>query len=97
LDVDASFRPDVSDVFNPGGLPKSQLLFKILNNRTARRLKGFIPMFLVKGVRNLKKANLSPVKLTADEKAEASLHFRDGILKTQDLIGQDLSRWLTPK
>ena len=35
--------------------------------------------------------------LTEEERAVAYAFYRDDILRTQDLIGLDLSRWLRPE
>jgi hypothetical protein len=32
--------------------------------------------------------------MTPDERAAAAAFFRDDVLRTQDLIGRDLSAWL---
>jgi hypothetical protein len=93
LEVDPGFTPDVSAVFNPGGVPKNKLLFKVLNNRTVRRLKTYFPSFIVKSLSGLRKANLQAVKLTPEERAEAQVRFKDVIDSTQDIIARDLSAW----
>lgn len=96
LEVDPGFTPDVSDVFNPGGVPKNKLLFKVLNNRTARRLKAYFPSFIVKSLSGVRRANLQTVKLTADERAEALSRFQHLIDRTQDVIDRDLTLWRSP-
>ena len=63
----------------------------------ARRIGGmFIPMSIQKRLEAIKNANLVPQRLTPEEREEAARIFRDDILRTQDLIGRDLSRWLAP-
>jgi GH25 family lysozyme M1 (1,4-beta-N-acetylmuramidase) len=37
------------------------------------------------------------MKMTEEERQVASAFFRDDILRTQDLVGIDLSRWLEPR
>lgn len=96
LQVDPGVVPDVSDIFNPGGVPKSKLLFSLLTNRITCRLKAYFPEFLVKSMGRIRKANLQSVKLTLDERTQALALFQDDIAKTEDLVGLDLSAWTDP-
>lgn len=95
LGVDPGFVPETEKVVNPGGLPRSRLLHLALSNRTARRMgRRFVPMAIQNRLEAVKNANLVPQRLTPEERAEAGNLFRDDILRTQDLIRRDLSRWL---
>lgn len=97
LGVDAGFVPATEKVVNPGGLPRSRLLHLALSNRTARRIgRRFVPMAVQNRLEAVKNANLVAQRLTPEERFEAAQEFRDDILRTQDLIGRDLSRWLAP-
>ncbi len=97
LGVDPGFVPETEKVVNPGGLPRSKLLHLALNNRTARRVGGmFIPMSVQRRLEKLKNANLVAQRLSPEDRATATVAFRDDILRTQDLIGRDLSHWLAP-
>jgi hypothetical protein len=95
LQVDPTFEPEVERVANPGGLPKVRLLHGMLANKRVMNFgKRYVPerlLELAKGVRN---KNLEKRRMTEDERREALAVFRDDILRTQDLIGQDLSAWL---
>jgi hypothetical protein len=42
----------------------------------------------------LKNDNLQAQRLGPDERREAAALFRDDILRTQDLVGRDLSGWV---
>lgn len=96
LGVDASFVPDVSKVVNPGGLPRSRLLHAVLNSRRARRMgRRVVPKSVQDRLERVKNANLQKQGMTPAQKEKARGVFRDDILRTQDLIGMDLSRWLT--
>ena len=78
-------------------MPRSRLLHLSLSNRTARRIgQRFIPKAVQNRLEAVKNANLVPQRLTLEERGEAAQEFRDDILRTQDLIGRDLSRWLVP-
>ena len=35
--------------------------------------------------------------MTEEERARAAAYFREDVLKTEDLIGIDLSHWLEPR
>ena len=95
LGVDPGFVPDVSKVVNPGGLPRFRLLHLALNNRTARRVgRHVLPMSVHNRLERLKNANLQAQRLYPDERRKALALFRDDILRTQDLVGRDLSGWV---
>jgi hypothetical protein len=95
LGVDPGFAPDVSKVVNPGGLPRSRLLHLVLNNRTARRVgRHVVPMPVQNRLERLKNDNLQAQRLGPDERRKAAALFRDDILRTQDLVGRDLSGWM---
>ena len=97
LGVDPGFVPNVSKVVNPGGLPRFRLLHLALNNRTARRVgRHVLPMSVHNRLERLKNDNLQArlQRLGPDERREAAVLFRDDILRTQDLVGRDLSGWV---
>jgi hypothetical protein len=95
IGVDPDFVPDVSKVVNPGGLPRFRLLHLALNNRTARRVgRHVLPMPVQNRLERLKNDNLQPQRLGSDERRKATALFRDDILRTQDLVGRDLSGWM---
>ena len=93
LRVDAGFEP-VTSVSNPGGLPKVKLVHDLLNNATLRGLGRRLPETLVARARDLRARNLKRQGMTPDERRLAAAFFRDDVLRTQDLIGRDLSAWL---
>jgi len=85
------FAPDVSKVVNPGGLQRSRLLYLVLSSRTARRVgRHIVPMPIQNRLERLND-NLQAQRLGPDERREAVALFRDDILRTQDLVGRDLS------
>jgi hypothetical protein len=95
LGVGPDFEPDVSKVVNPGGLPRSRLLHLALTNRTSRRVgRHIVPMSVQNRLERLKNDNLQVQRLNPEERREAAALFRDDILRTQDLIGRDLSGWM---
>ncbi len=97
IGVDPAFVPETEKVVNPGGLPRSKLVHLALSNRRLRRIGGmFIPKSIQRRLEAIKNANLVPQRMTPEERAEAGQIFLDDILRTQDLIGRDLSRWLAP-
>ncbi|MGH3086090.1 MAG: sulfotransferase family protein [Rubrobacteraceae bacterium] len=105
LGVDDAFEPDMSSRHNVSGVPQSRVLQSLYlslrkSSPAKSALKALIPekprrkMYrrVLSGVqkRNLGKAPpLSPE--TREELIEA---YREDIIKTQDLIGKDLSGWL---
>jgi hypothetical protein len=53
-----------------------------------------LPETLVAPLKALRTRNLRRSILPAPDRAAAAAFFRDDILRTQDLIGRDLTHWL---
>ena len=95
LGVDAGFAPDVSKVSNPGGLPKVRALHGLLNDARVRGLaRRLLPEEVVARGRDLRSRNLPKQAMSPAERRAAAALFREDVLRTQDLIGRDLSAWL---
>jgi hypothetical protein len=95
LGVDPGFRPDLSKISNVGGLPRSAWLHSLVRDPRMGRLgRRILPKPIYERVRRLRNANLRKRPMAAEERARALAYFRDDILRTQDLIGRDLSAWL---
>ena len=96
LGVDPDFVPaDLLKVANPGGEPRSKLLHGLLSDPRLRQFsRAFLPSGLVERLRGLRSRNLEKQPLGAADRRAALDFFRDDILRTQDLIGRDLSAWL---
>lgn len=96
LGVDPDFvPPDLLKVANPGGEPRSKLLHGLLSDPRLRQFsRAFLPRGLVERLRTLRSRNLEKQPLGAAERQAAIGFFRDDILRTQELIGRDLSAWL---
>jgi Sulfotransferase domain len=99
LGVGPDFTPEVK-VLNPGGVPKSKWMHRIMSHPRLRAwARDALPESWVYAAKDLRSRNLDKSKMTMseEERARASAYFRDDILKTQDLVGVDLSRWLEPR
>jgi hypothetical protein len=95
LGVDPGFTPELSWVANPGGTPRIKLLHDLLANRKLiSATRGVMPEALVAPLKALRTRNLRKSTLPAPDRATATAFFRDDILRTQDLIGRDLTHWL---
>ena len=99
LDVDENFPADVSEKFNVAGLPKVKLLDDVLTRRdTFTPLIGkLIPSRKIRqSVKNaLKKFNTRPKpELSPSVRLRYIEEYREDILKVQDLLQRDLSKWL---
>ncbi len=101
LEVDDSFTPEAGIRYNASGLPKNRIVHAILQK--LRRLEPAAASvfsegqmrFLLRLGSGLHNRNLTSQRLSPELRAEVTnLHFREDILKLQDLIGQDLSAWL---
>lgn len=98
LAVDDAFVPDTSLVFNASGIPKNQALHAFLKKRNPIKsiLKPFLPKELRQQVTyNLRNQNLEkPTPLPSEMRQRLIEVYREDILKLQDLIQRDLSKWL---
>ncbi len=97
LEVDDGFEPNVSRRYNVSSIPRSELLHRmfhgpgllrrVLQKACSNRLFGRL-------IRSVDRANLHSPKLAHEDRAFLIDHFRDEILKLEDLIHRDLSAWL---
>jgi Sulfotransferase domain len=97
LNVDENFLPDKSIRYNATGIPKNkfwhQLLFKPSFIKAPFKL--LLPLELRKRIRlDLSNRNLVKPHLSSSLRKQLLQVYRDDILKLQDLIQRDLSKWL---
>lgn len=86
-------------VHNPGGVPKSKWMHRLLSNGALRTwARDNLPGSWVHAAKDLRSRNLdrSKMRLSPEERERAAAYFRDDILRTQEITGLDLSRWLKP-
>ncbi|MBA2713837.1 MAG: sulfotransferase [Rubrobacteraceae bacterium] len=97
LGVDDSYAPDISLRHNVSGVPRSRILHALLNkpNPIKTAFKPLVPAGPRKVLnhkitgRNLVRPQLSP-----DVRRELTEAYAGDILRVQDLIQRDLSKWL---
>jgi len=98
LGVEGSFVPDLSTKYNESGLPRSKAVNALLtrSNRFTSILKSIVPPRLRQPIANrIRSRNLlKPPPLAPEIRWELIEVYKDDILKVQDLIQRDLSRWL---
>lgn len=95
LGVDPGFAPDVAKVANPGGAPRNKALHRILSDRRLTALsRRLLPEWAIAPLKTLRSRNLAKRPLAPADRRAAIDVFREDILRTQDLLGRDLSRWL---
>jgi hypothetical protein len=101
LGVDETFIPDLSIKHHVGSIPKNKIWHALWIRLSLIRLvlRSFIPATLhqriAKYLINLQRwALVKPPPLESDVRAELIQIYREDILKLQDLIQRDLSRWL---
>jgi hypothetical protein len=95
LGADPEFRPDLETRHNEGGAARSGLLNAVVNNQALRYALGPRapePLRLGRGRRRPNPG--APPPLPPELRAALTHACRDDILRTQDLIGRDLSHWL---
>ena len=95
LGVATDFVPEVERVANPGGLPKNRLLHRILaDKRVVNFGKRYLPERLLDKAKVVRNDNLEKKRMAPEERAVAMAALREDILRTGELVGQDLSAWL---
>ena len=100
LEVDSSFTPDVSIKYNVTGIHKNKIihnfLFKpnLLKNVIKYLFEGLIPDEKRKKIYTKIKSNLEKPQIKPETREQLKNLYREDILKLQDLIKRDLSKWL---
>ena len=101
LEVDNTFKPDTSTRANPAYEVRNHSLRELLRADSAQPvlsavLKKMVPRTLRQPIRKkIMKWNQAPAQpLDRQTRNELTRDYEDDILKTQDLIGRDLSLWL---
>jgi hypothetical protein len=98
LDVDP-FGPETGQRYNVSVSPKSRRLAYVLHNRTplSRTLRRLLPQRLRLEInQRLREWNIRrPPPLPKPIRNELAPLFKEDILRTADLIGRDLTHWLT--
>ena len=97
LGVDKSYHPDVAKRYNVSGMPKSKLLHDLVvkPNLIKSVAKPFLPNALRRRISgNLKDRNLAKTPMSPAVREWLMDAFREDVLKLQDLLNRDLSRWL---
>jgi hypothetical protein len=82
-------------VSNPGGLPRNRRLHALLQSPQLRLFgRRFAPKAVMDAGRALRSRNLEKQRFDPADRAMVTEHFREDVLRTQELIGRDLSAWL---
>ena len=106
LNVDDTVVPDISVRPNVSVIPRSKILHRYLTKRNLimstlkpllpRRLRQRILAKLQIAFVNLMSLNLVRPRLSLEVRRQLVQEYREDILKLQDLIDRDLSKWLEP-
>jgi hypothetical protein len=96
LDVDEGFVTNVSVEHNPSGLPRNEGLYTWARKVSARH-PVLVDRFFPAGLRRYVKSRIvaKPPPFPAELRRQLIYSYREDILKLQELIGRDLSPWLT--
>jgi uncharacterized protein YozE (UPF0346 family) len=95
LHVDGDFRPNVK-VFNRGGVPRHRKTYSALvHTKNAMKAAGIAPAPLRRAWASIR--DRAMVKPPLDELTRSKVIevCRDDIYRTEELIGRDLSHWLS--
>ena len=97
LGVDDSFAPDLTRM-NVSGIPKSRLLYNFFARKNLVRtiLTTLLPMQFRKSIsQHIKKWNLTAnPSISVETKKKLIEVYREDVLRLQELIQRDLSKWL---
>ncbi|MCV3216514.1 sulfotransferase [Plectonema radiosum NIES-515] len=99
LNVDDTFTPDVSLKYNVSGIPRNRALHTFLTNLASPDNKSLLKLLFPEellwriGV-NLYNWNLNKQLLEPEVRRQLIEIYREDILKLQDQLQQDLSKWL---
>jgi len=99
LEVDPAFIPDVSVRHNPARVPRNALWGRLFGMRSpirrfAEPLHPLVSDGMKRALKRLYMREPEQKRLPPEVRAELVPVFREDILRLQDLIGRDLSRWL---
>lgn len=101
LGVDSSFAPDVNIKYNVSGIPKNKFIHKffiepnILKSVVKPIIKTLVPQEeRRKIIEKIKMKNLQKPQMKPETREYLKNLYRENILKIQDLIKKDLSKWL---
>jgi hypothetical protein len=104
LGVDNAFAPDVSVRHNVSGVPKNKHLhalhgFLLRPHPVKSVFKPFLPLrlrrpLLDRLLNTLRNRNLAKPSFTVELRRQLTEAYREDILKLQELIERDLSKWL---
>ena len=109
LEVDDTFHPSIKESYNVSGLPKNRWVQRLLNKPyLSQALIPFIrPVYralvpaqvryegIPKMLRAAKRLNMQRSPMRPETRQYLRDFYRDDMLSLQDLLGRDLSRWLT--
>ncbi len=98
LEVNDTFRPNLDRKHNVTSIPKNKILDNLLNNVTIKSmlrplLTPNLRQSITLRLRSLNFQEKPPLK--PELRQELINEYREDILKLQDLIQRDLSKWLT--
>lgn len=97
LGVDVGFEPNMKKKHNASKLPKNKSWHNFLDkpNIIKSVMKPLLPLQFRHNLKqNAKQKNLYKPQLEPQVRQQLAAEYREDILKLQDLIQQDLSKWL---
>ena len=96
LGVEEAFVPEMSVRPNVSGVPNNRALHALLTrpDRIKAILKPYLPPKVLRFASDLRDRNLTKPQLAQEERRQMAKMYREDILKLQDLIDRDLSKWL---
>lgn len=97
IEVTPEFKFDTSYKYNVSGDPKNAVLYKLETSRgLVNFVKKLVPKKMVAKIKKSWSGEKQMVKTAMNPETRKQLitFFRDDILKLQELLNRDLSRWL---
>ena len=96
IGVDEAFVPEMSVKPNVSGVPRNRTLHALLTRpqRIKAVLQPHLPAGVLRLASDLRDRNLAKPQLAPEVRRQMIEMYREDILKLQDLIDRDLSKWL---
>ena len=93
LEVDADFVPDVSRTFNVSAVPRGTWIAPLMRRTRALRKSTAAPDPVLRRV--ARRMLLRHPVLDPEDRSGLVARYRDDVHRLEDLLGRDLSSWLS--
>ncbi len=102
LGIEQTFVPDTSYQYGYRGIPKNKILYALLANRATVKIRNFLgslvseQLMLQLAAHIKRRITTKPQQLPPEERQQLIQIYQEDILKLQDLLQRDLTKWPNP-